>query len=69
MDKTIVVAIEDKYAHKIYGKTLKKTKRFMAHDESNRCELGDTVLITETRPISKHKRWEVSNILNTYSAK
>lgn len=63
MEKTIVIAVEDKYPHPLYGKTLKKTKRFMAHDEKNECTLGDTVLIEETRPLSRNKRWKVSKIL------
>lgn len=64
MEKTIVLSIEEKYAHPIYGKILKKTKRFMAHDELNECALGDTVLISETRPLSRNKRWVVKQILN-----
>ena len=52
------------YNHRGYGKTLKKTQRFMAHDENNECELGDTVLISETRPLSRKKRWAVKQILN-----
>lgn len=63
MNKTIVIAVENKYSHPIYEKTLKKTKRFMAHDEKNDCIMGDIVLITETRPLSKNKRWEVKQIL------
>ena len=63
MEKTIVIAVEDKYPHPLYGKTLKKTKRFMVHDEKNECALGDTVLIEETRPLSRNKRWKVSKIL------
>jgi small subunit ribosomal protein S17 len=57
MEKTIVVTVENKYAHPIYGKTLKNTKRFMAHDELNECVLGDIVLIAETKPTSRKKRW------------
>jgi small subunit ribosomal protein S17 len=64
MEKTIVITVEDRYLHPIYGKTLKKTQRFMAHDENNECELGDTVLISETRPLSRKKRWAVKQILN-----
>jgi small subunit ribosomal protein S17 len=63
MSKTIVIAVENKYSHPIYEKTLKKTRRFMAHDEKNDCIMGDIVLITETRPLSKNKRWEVKQIL------
>jgi len=63
MNKTIVIAVENKYSHPIYEKTLKKTRRFMAHDEKNNCIMGDIVLISETRPLSKKKRWEVKQIL------
>ena len=63
MNKTIVIAVENKYSHPLYEKTLKKTRRFMAHDEKNDCIMGDIVLITETRPLSKNKRWEVKQIL------
>ena len=63
MNKTIVIAVENNYSHPIYEKTLKKTRRFMAHDEKNDCIMGDIVLITETRPLSKNKRWEVKQIL------
>ena len=62
-EKTIVVAIQTRYQHPKYGKTLIKTKRYMAHDEKNDCIMGDIVLITETRPLSKNKRWEVKQIL------
>jgi small subunit ribosomal protein S17 len=64
MNKTIVITVENKYSHSIYGKILKKTKRFMAHDEQNECILGDVVLISETRPLSKNKCWVVKQILN-----
>jgi small subunit ribosomal protein S17 len=63
MNKTIIIAVENKYSHPIYEKTLKKTRRFMAHDEKNDCIMGDIVLISETRPLSKNKRWEVKQIL------
>jgi len=63
MNKTIIIAVENKYSHPLYEKTLKKTRRFMAHDEKNDCIMGDIVLITETRPLSKNKRWEVKQIL------
>ena len=63
MNKTIVIAVENKYSHPIYEKTLKKTRRFMAHDEKNDCIMGDIVLISETRPLRKNKRWEVKQIL------
>ena len=63
MHKTIIILVENKYSHSIYGKTLKKTKRFMVHDEYNSCMIGDTVLITQTRPLSKKKRWLTKQIL------
>lgn len=63
MDKSITVTIERKLRHPIYGKFVKKTKKFMAHDESNECNVGDTVKIMETRPLSKRKRWKMVEIL------
>ena len=63
MNKTIVISVENKYAHPLYGKTLKKTKRFMAHDERNDCVMGDIVIISETRPLSKNKCWVLKQIL------
>ena len=63
MDKSITVTIERKLRHPIYGKFVKKTKKIMAHDESNECNIGDTVKIMETRPLSKRKRWKMVEIL------
>jgi len=63
MNKTIVVEVESVVRHRLYGRTLRLTKRFKAHDEENRCEIGDTVLIAESRPISKDKHWVVQQIL------
>ncbi len=63
MDKSIVVAVERKVKHPIYGKFVNKTTKFMAHDESNTCGIGDTVLIMETRPLSKNKNWRLVEIL------
>lgn len=63
MDKTITVVVERKLRHPIYGKFVKKTKKFVAHDETNDCNEGDTVRIMETRPLSKRKRWRVVEIL------
>ena len=63
MDKTIVVAIETTKAHPLYRKRIKRTTRFKAHDENNDCRTGDVVLIMETRPLSKDKRWRVVEIL------
>lgn len=63
MDKTVVVAVERTRRHRLYGKTLRRTNRYKAHDENNVCKLGDTVRIVETRPISREKRWRVIEIL------
>ena len=63
MDKTIVVAVESKEKHPIYGKFVKKTTKFVAQDEKNECDEGDTVLIMETRPLSKTKRWRLVRIV------
>ena len=63
MDKTITVAVERKVKHPIYGKFVKKTTRFHAHDEKNECAVGDIVRIMETRPLSKIKRWRVMEIV------
>lgn len=63
MDKSIVVSVERREKHPMYGKFIKKTKKFMAHDEKNECGVGDTVKIMETRPMSKLKRWRLVQIL------
>ena len=63
MDKTVVVAVERKETHPLYGKFVKKTTKFVAHDEKNECGEGDTVLIMETRPLSKTKNWRVEKIV------
>ncbi|KXK39017.1 MAG: 30S ribosomal protein S17 [Saprospiraceae bacterium] len=63
MDKTITVLIERKLKHPIYGKFVKKSKKFFAHDENNECNEGDTVKITETRPLSKNKSWKLVEII------
>ena len=63
MDKSIVVTIQRQVKHPIYGKFIKKTTKLMAHDENNDAGEGDTVRIMETRPISKHKRWRLVEIL------
>jgi small subunit ribosomal protein S17 len=63
MDKTVVVAVELVTRHRLYGRTLRRTRSFKAHDDANRCEIGDTVLIAESRPISKDKHWIVKQIL------
>ena len=63
MDKTIVVAVENSVSHKLYNKIVKNTKKFKAHDENNECNIGDTVKIVETRPLSKDKRWRLVEIV------
>ncbi len=63
MDKSIVVAILRKVKHPIYGKFVNKTKKLMAHDEENACNIGDTVRIMETRPLSKNKAWRLVEII------
>jgi len=63
MDKTVVVAVEDRFKHPLYGKVLRQTARLKAHDEQNECGTGDRVLIMETRPLSATKRWRVVSIL------
>jgi small subunit ribosomal protein S17 len=63
MDKTVVVAVTRRMMHPLYKKTVKKTKRFYAHDEGNECGIGDAVEITETRPLSKLKRWRVIRVV------
>lgn len=63
MDKTVVVAIEDRVKHALYGKVMTKTHKLKAHDETNSCGVGDRVLVMETRPLSATKRWRVVEIL------
>ncbi len=63
MEKTVTVAVERKVKHPIYGKFVKKTTKFHAHDEKNECSIGDTVKIMETRPLSKTKRWRMVEVL------
>ncbi|MEX2513614.1 MAG: 30S ribosomal protein S17 [Cyclobacteriaceae bacterium] len=63
MDKSITVAVERRVKHPIYGKFVGKTTKFMAHDENNECNPGDTVRISETRPLSKQKRWRMVEII------
>ncbi|AEE52585.1 MAG TPA: 30S ribosomal protein S17 [Haliscomenobacter sp.] len=63
MNKTVAVTVERKLRHPIYGKFVKKTKSFMAHDENNDCSIGDVVKIMETRPMSKLKRWRLVEII------
>ncbi|MFP4024331.1 MAG: 30S ribosomal protein S17 [Thiohalospira sp.] len=63
MDKTIVIAVERKVKHPMYGKFIKSRKKFTAHDEENTCNIGDTVRIMETRPLSKNKCWRLVEII------
>ena len=63
MDKTVTVAVERKVKHPMYGKFVKKTTKFHAHDEKNECTIGDTVRIMETRPLSKTKRWRLVEVV------
>ena len=63
MDKTVVVAVEDRVKHPLYGKVLRRTRKLKAHDETNQCEIGDRVRIMETRPLSATKRWRIVEIL------
>jgi small subunit ribosomal protein S17 len=68
MDKTVVVAVENRFPHPIYKKTVSRTTRYKAHDEDNRCRVGDRVRITETRPLSRTKRWAVAEVFTTTGA-
>ncbi len=63
MDKTIVVAIKTRVTHPAYGKILNRTTKLKAHDENNECHIGDTVLVMETRPLSREKRWRLVEII------
>jgi small subunit ribosomal protein S17 len=63
MDKTIVVAVENRVKHPLFGKTVKRTYKLKAHDEQNECRIGDRVRVMETRPLSKEKRWRLVTVL------
>ena len=63
MDKTVVVSIKDRVKHPLYGKIVNRTVKIKAHDENNECGVGDRVLVMETRPLSKDKRWRVAEII------
>ena len=67
MQKTIVVKVENRYSHPIYLKTIKKTRKYLAHDEKNVCNIGDQVLLRESRPLSKKKRWKLTKIISKSS--
>ena len=62
-EKTVTVMVERRFAHPLYGKQVKRTKKYHAHDETNECRVGDTVSIMETRPLSKTKRWRVVELI------
>ena len=64
MNKTVTVSVERRFAHPLYGKGVKRTKKYHAHDENNEYRVGDTVRIVETRPLSKTKRWRVLELVN-----
>lgn len=64
MDKSITVVIDRKVKHPMYGKFVKKSNKFLAHDEKNECSIGDTVKIMETRPMSKNKRWRLVEVID-----
>ncbi|MBE3000365.1 30S ribosomal protein S17 [Nocardiopsis sp. HNM0947] len=63
MDKTVVVEVEDRVKHSLYGKVIRRTTKYKAHDEANSCGVGDRVLLMETRPLSATKRWRIVEIL------
>lgn len=67
MQKTIVVQVESRFPHPIYSKTMVKTKKYLVHDEVGNCNLGDQVLVRETRPLSKRKRWTLAQIISKSS--
>lgn len=63
MDKSVTISVERRLKHPIYGKFVKKTNKFVAHDENNDCNIGDTIRVMETRPLSKRKRWRLVEII------
>jgi len=64
MDKTVTVLVSQRIKHPVYGKYINRSRKFMAHDEANACRIGDTISIVETRPMSRNKRWRVSEIID-----
>ena len=64
MDKTVTVSVVRRFQHPLYKKVVRKTKKILAHDEQNNCNVGDVVQVVETRPLSRHKRWRVQAIVN-----
>jgi|TARA_B110000444_G_C18849412_1_gene604362 small subunit ribosomal protein S17 len=67
MDKTIVVNVESRYSHPMYSKIMVKTKKYLAHDENEECNIGDQVLVQECRPLSRKKRWMLSKVISKSS--
>ena len=67
MQKTVVIKVEDRYAHPIYSKTVIKTTKYLVHDEINECNIGDEILVQESRPLSRRKRWTLKKILSKSS--
>ena len=67
MEKTVVIKVESRYPHPIYSKTMTKTRKYLAHDEMSKCNIGDQVLVQECRPRSKKKRWSVAKIISKSS--
>jgi small subunit ribosomal protein S17 len=63
MQKTVIVRVDRTFRHPLYGKVIRESRRFMAHDERNECQLGDVVVIVESRPLSRRKRWAVQNVV------
>lgn len=64
MDKTVVIRVERRFRHPLYGKVVRRAKKFVAHDERNECAVGDTVRVRESRPLSKTKRWRLVEVLS-----
>jgi len=64
MDKTIVLRVERRFRHQVYEKVMRRTRKFVAHDERNQCDVGDTVRVRESRPLSKTKRWRLVEVLS-----
>lgn len=67
MQKTVVIKVEDRYAHPIYSKTVIKTTKYLVHDEINECNIGDQILVQESRPLSRRKRWTLKKIISKSS--
>jgi small subunit ribosomal protein S17 len=67
MDKTVVIKVENRYPHPIYGKTVVKTRKYLVHDENSECNIGDQILVQECRPLSRRKRWTLAKVLSKSS--